>query len=70
MYTSDIVDAIIQAENGELGRDGYIHLFQHLVDTGLAWQLQGSYGREARRLLEAGLIHPPVEYGDAREGET
>jgi len=64
MYTSDIVDAIMQAENGELGADGYVHLFQRLVDTGLAWELQGSYGREARRLLESGLIHPPESAGD------
>ena len=33
-----------------------IEAWQHLVDTGLAWQLQGSFGRAARDLIEAGVI--------------
>lgn len=52
----DSVGAIIAYETGELDYDGTIELFQHLVDTGLAWQLQGSYGRTAVALIEAGLV--------------
>lgn len=52
----DQVGAIIAFESGELDEEGTLKLFQHLVDTGLAWQLQGSYGRTAQSLIEQGLI--------------
>lgn len=52
----DIVTYIMLYEAGELDEDGIVRLFQHLVDTGMAWQLQGHYGRTAVALLEAGLI--------------
>lgn len=54
--TFDRTSAIIAYETGELELDGVVELFQHLVDTGLAWQLQGSYGRTAVALIEAGLV--------------
>ena len=52
-----LVDKIIAFETGELSDDETVGLFQELVDSGLAWQLQGFYGRMAARLIEAGLIH-------------
>jgi hypothetical protein len=53
----DLTGNIIAFESGELDADATIELFQYLVSTGMAWQLQGSYGREAMRMIDAGLIH-------------
>jgi hypothetical protein len=50
----DQVDKIMAFEQGDLDEEGTIELFQELIDSGLAWQLQGSYGRMARNLIEAG----------------
>ena len=38
-----------------------IEAWQHLVDTGLDWQLQGWFGRAAQDLIERGIIHMKVE---------
>jgi hypothetical protein len=35
--------------------DEVVAAWQHLIDTGLAWQLQGFYGRMARELIEHGV---------------
>ena len=53
---SDLTTAIIEYENGELDENATIRLFQDLVDSGLAWSLQGHYGRVAVGLIDAGLV--------------
>lgn len=50
----DRMSSIIAYENGELEEEEVILLFQDLIDSGLAWQLQGSYGRMAEKLIESG----------------
>lgn len=52
----DYIDKIIAYESGEMTEDEVVEFFQQLVDSGLAWQLQGSYGRTAAALIEAGLV--------------
>lgn len=51
----DSVGNIVAFEQGELDEEATIALFQHLIDTGLAWSLQGHYGRTAADCLRAGL---------------
>jgi len=50
----DQVDKIIAFEQGDLEFEAVIELFQELIDSGLVWQLQGSYGRTARALIDEG----------------
>lgn len=54
--TFNELDAIIAFEQGELDEEETLELFQHLVNSGLAWELQGRYGRTARAMIEAGEI--------------
>lgn len=55
----DIVGKIIAYESGDCDEVDTADLFQELIDTGLAFQLQGAYGREAVRLIEAGACSNP-----------
>ena len=50
------VDYIIAYENGELSSKQVVNFFSKLVKSGMAWQLQGSYGRMARNLIDNGYI--------------
>lgn len=36
-----------------------INAWQHLIDTGLAWTLQGRFGRTAQSLIEQGVCTAP-----------
>lgn len=54
-----MIDKIMAYESGELDEDEIIGLFQELVNNGVVWGLQGSYGRQAQQMIEAGLIVDP-----------
>lgn len=53
------VEQIMAYEDGEMPSDDVVPFFQRLVDSGLAWQLQGSYGRAAHHLVQSGLVFLP-----------
>ncbi|TXJ25418.1 MAG: hypothetical protein E6Q24_14870 [Chitinophagaceae bacterium] len=51
-------DMMMDWEIGELCEEETIVLFQGLIDSGLAWKLQGMYGRCAEALIEEGYCEP------------
>lgn len=53
----NLVDFIIQFEEGKLDQEDTLELFSYLIKSGQAWQLQGSYGRAAAGLIENGIIN-------------
>ena len=53
------ITQLIAFENGALNDEEIFELFQNLVDTGQAWELQGAYGRTAIALINAGYITDP-----------
>lgn len=55
-----IAEGFVQADS----EDEYIQAWQYLLDTGYVWQLQGSFGRTAMQMIEAGILtwnNPPYE---------
>jgi len=51
-----LVEKIVAYESGELDEENTLELFAELIKTGMAWKLQGSYGRTANRFIEAGCL--------------
>lgn len=57
MQDNSSLDNIIAFENGELDDISTINMFSTLIRTGMAWQLQGFYGRTASALIENNIIN-------------
>ena len=54
-YTAiGLAEGFIEAESEQQEIDAW----QHLVDTGIVWKLQGWFGRNAARLIDSGIIQP------------
>jgi hypothetical protein len=52
-----LINKMIDYECGMMeSEEEILDFFQQLVDSGLAWQLQGHYGRTAKELINAGYI--------------
>lgn len=49
-----MVDDVIKYESGEMTFEEAVQFFQGLIDSGLAWQMQGHYGRTANDLIRQG----------------
>lgn len=54
-------EAVMIAEGCEPSdQDTQLEAWQHLINTGLAWQLQGCFGRQAQALIDAGYCQQGV----------
>jgi hypothetical protein len=51
-----VLNLILAYEMGELDGNETLELFGKLVKNGMAWTLQGSYGRIAHSLIEVGFL--------------
>ena len=57
----DKYSAVMIAEGAEAASEQeQVEAWQVLIDTGLAWTLQGWFGRQASALIRAGICHAPV----------
>jgi hypothetical protein len=46
-----------------------IEAWQHLIDTGLAWKMQGWFGRTAIQLIEMGIVIVPLMDNSLKIGD-
>jgi hypothetical protein len=53
---------IAEGSPSDVEPDEYIEAWQYLVDTGLAWRLQGWFGRNAWAMINHGLVNLPEEH--------
>ena len=50
-----IAEGFVEADSEEQ----VLEAWQYLVDTGMAWRLQGWFGRTAQQLINQGYINSP-----------
>lgn len=59
----DVTNRIIDYECGHLDDRDTLRLFSELVKTGMAWTLQGHYGRTAQALIDDGWLEADGNFG-------
>jgi hypothetical protein len=63
----NLIDLLTRYESGQLNEEETIVFFQHLIDVGLCWELQGHYGRTAQRMIEEELCYFSSDLQGCRE---
>mgnify|MGYP003115177571 FL=1 len=62
LQTRDLVTAIQVVEGSfPSNEEEQLDAWQLLIDSGIVWQLQGTYARGAMSLIEKGLVEAPVK---------
>jgi|TARA_E500000331_G_scaffold300146_1_gene300911 hypothetical protein len=62
LQTRDLVTAIQMVEGSyPSNEEEQLDAWQLLIDSGIVWQLQGTYARGAMSLIEEGLVEAPVK---------
>ena len=54
-----IVEGFVEVET----EDQVVEAWQYLIDTGMAWTLQGWFGRRAQTLIDEGICTAPARRG-------
>ena len=62
----DIIDYIMDYEMGNMSDLDTLKMFSELIKNGMAWNLQGHYGRTAKHLIENEYL---MDNGDFNEGK-
>lgn len=52
-----MIEKIMDYESGNMTDEETVEFFQELIDTGMVYKLQGTYGRTAEMLINAGHCH-------------
>jgi len=65
----DIVDAVMDFEEGNMSEVELVNFFQKIIQSGVVWNLQGVYGRIAVDLIERGWCYrvDDIEWIDYKE---
>lgn len=62
-----MIDYLVRYETNGLSNMETLELFSYLIKKGYAWELQGSYGRTAKEMIDRGLINKDGVIADNAE---